>query len=310
MVEIRALLPLFALAALGAEEGLRIDLVADSTQIKVGDELTVRVTYRWPTGWRPLREPDPGPAFSGEYLVDLPPVRKGGDATGEWREFRLRLAARRSGAWALPRPILELDGPGGRISATAPAVVVQVGAEADPPRLPPPQGLLLRPPADLAPSDRRWWWTGGALAAAVAGTALALWLRRRHAVPPPSPAALFRDDLAGLAACTEGKEAGARVSLALRRYAGAVWRFDGPGSTTRETALALRRRKDQAPEPEALALVKLLERLDDLRWAAGDLPREAVLPLAEQARAWQGGVQARLDAEAAAAAQRQGKGPA
>jgi hypothetical protein len=177
-------------------------------------------------------------------------------------------------------------------------VVVQVGTEAAPPKLPEPMALRVRPPKPPE-SDHRWWWLGGSLGLAVAGVTVLLLLRRRAAsaalVPPVDR---FAAEVRRLAAVTDGKELGAGLSLALRRYAGEVYRFDGAGSTTREVAAQLARTSH--PEDERRALVRLLERLDDLRWAPGELDAAAVRPVSDDASAWVAQVERRLAAEAEA----------
>jgi hypothetical protein len=276
-----------------------IDLSASPAAVNVGDPVTITLTYRWPHGWvptTPSHEPDPSAAFAGEFVTSLPPVQRISTGEEERRTFVLTCSALRSGAWALPRPTLAVDGPRGRVEATASAVIVQVGTEAKPAQLPPPRPAWARPRAAGAAATPAWVY--GAVAVAIAG--LATWLlllRRRAAPPPPTPREVFARDWQAAADSGDGKEAGARLSLALRRYAGAIYRFDGPGSTTRETAFHLRGRM---PEGEQRELVRQLDQLDALRWAADDLEVTAVRPSLDAALAWVEAVQRRLDVEAAA----------
>jgi len=138
------------------------------------------------------------------------------------------------------------------------------------------------------------------------------WRMRRQAVASgPTSWDIFTRELADTSAASDAKDAGARISLAVRRYAGAIWRFDGPGQTTREVAATLRRlRAGRITEDEQRDLLRLLSRLDDLRWSPGDAPVEAMHDLVTLARTWAEGVQRRLDAEAAARAQAKGKAQA
>jgi hypothetical protein len=121
----------------------------------------------------------------------------------------------------------------------------------------------------------------------------------------------FAAEIRRLQSASDGKDLGAGISLALRRYAGELYRFDAPGSTTREIAAVVA--GDRFPADEARALVRLLERLDDLRWAPGELPAEQVRPLVEDATTWVAQAERRLAAEAAVrqppTANRQPPGP-
>jgi hypothetical protein len=279
---------------------MSVEMSASPAAIALGVPCTVTVTYRWPAAW-PVRggSPDPGAAFAGEYVTEAPPpddLHAGGQAQ---RTVRLSVLPMRSGPWELPRPAFTCDAPEGVFSARAPAVEVAVGvADEAPP--PPPRPLRLRPPV---PPPGRWWpWLAGAAAlVALAGAAFALGRGRQRAAAAITPWERLASDLGHADRAGDGKEAGALLSLALRRYAGAVWSFDGPGSTAREVGQALRGR---APGDEARDLARLLDGLDGLRWAAGDLPASAIATLREDARAWTRRVQARLDAEAAAAEKR------
>jgi hypothetical protein len=277
---------------------------ASPASIALGDPCTVTVTYRWPAAW-PVRggSPDPGQTFADEFVTAAPPpadAQAGGQAQ---RTVALTLIPLRSGPWELPRPTITVDSPDGPVSARAPAVEVGVDMVAREPLPPPPRPLRMRPP--LPPPAPRWpFILAGALALA-AVAALALRRRAHAAAAAITPWQRLAGDLAAAGAAPDGKEAGARLSLALRRYAGAVWGFDGLGSTAREVGLALRGR---APGDEARDLARLLDGLDGLRWAAGELPASAIAALREDAEAWTRRVHARLEAEAAAAAAAKAKG--
>ena len=293
-------LVLFA-AALHAADHPTIELSAAPAEVAVGDPVTVTVTWTWPAGWQARRQPDPTEDFRTSFVTDAPPVQATHTAEGERRVVKVTLLAERSGAWALPRPTL-IAAPaagGAPVTVEAPAVIVQVGSEAKPASLPDPIPLRIRPPLAVTAQRTGWWIAGGAALLALA--VLGLLLRRRavaaSAVPP---ADRFAHELGRLAAIADGRDLGGAISLALRSYAGAVFAFDAPGSTTREVAATLARREH--PEDERRALVRLLERLDDLRWAPGELPADTVRPLADEAGAWVAGVERRLLAAAAAKA--------
>jgi hypothetical protein len=283
-----------------------IDGAATPAQVAVGDPVTVTLTWTWPSGWQASREPDPAVDYRDCFVTDAPPVQTTHTAEGERRSLRLTLLANRSGAWALPRPTLTVSGPQGAVTLTAPAVIVQVGAEAAPAKLPEPIALRVRPPAS-ATADQRWWWIGGGAAVVIVGVALVLLRRRREATVIIPPAERFAAELRQLGAITDSKELGAGISLALRRYAGDIYRFDGAGATTREVAAQVQGRGQASSDDERRQLVRLLERLDDLRWAAGDLDLALVRPLTDDAGAWVATVERRLAAERAAAAAKNAK---
>lgn len=302
---------LFLLAAVlaAAETGPHVEMTATPAQVEVGATVAVVVTYRWPKNWSVEREPDPAGAFRDLYITSAPPAERSAAGGEERRTFRYSVAAVRSGAWQLPRPTLTARGPLGAITATASEVIIQVGTESAPPNLPSPRPLLVRPPVLPVASNRLWWWIGGGTLLLTAGTAWWIHRRRRAQVSAATAFQILNDDLAAARAPGDAREVGTRISLALRRYAGCLWGFDGPGLTTRETGAALRRLPaGRVADTEAAELMRLLGRLDDLRWSAGDLPAEAMTDLLTLAASWGAAVQQRLDREAAEAAQaRKGK---
>jgi hypothetical protein len=276
-----------------------VDLSASPSQIAIGETIQVTVTYRWPHGWTVDAEPDPAVAFRNQFVTAAPPAARSSTAEEERRTFRYTVAATRSGAWLLPRPQLALRSPQGPLTVTAPEVIVQVGTESAPPNLPAARPLLLRPP-QAQPNAQRWWWIGGAAALLVV-IGMIWWLRRRGAIASgPTPWQVFETGLSSARSAADGKTAGAAISLAVRRYAGGVWGFDGPGLTTREMGAVLRRlRAGRITDDESRDLLRLLARLDDLRWNVSDAPAEAMHDLVTLAHTWADGVQKRLDAEAA-----------
>lgn len=289
-------------------DAVSVDLSAAAPATNVGDPVAVTFTYRWPRAWTPVGpgsragEPDPGAGLTGQFVTDLPPARRLGSGDEERRVFTITLAALRSGPWEVPVPPFTVretraDGSVADHAAAGTPLLLQVGTEAAPPQLPAPRAAWTRPASDAG--GRTMLLSAGAVLLVAAALTVALLLRRRALPPAQTPRQRFANDWDAAGAAPDGKEAGARLSLALRRYSGAQFAFDGPGSTTRETAAALRGR---IPEAEQRELVRLLDQLDGLRWAAGDLPATAVRPLMEGARAWCDGVQRRLDAEAEEAA--------
>ncbi len=281
-----------------------VELAASPATVAVGSPIEITITYRWPPSWQVIT-PDPGRTFADAYVVASPPPERWqtGEEIGE--RWRLRVLAQRSGPWELPRPILRGTPPSQKgsvetpatVEAQAPMVVVQVGALAEPAKPAPPRDLWL---SDPEPTPVTPWW----IAAVVAATAtiilgaLAWWWPRRQAAADIPPITTLRHSL-GLAFSGDGKEAGARISAALRRYAGDIFGFDGRATTARECTARLR---TSLMDAEYRDIARLLDELDALRWAADDLAAAAVEPLRARALAWADQVQQRVDREAEAAA--------
>lgn len=275
-----------------------VSLSASANSVNIGEALIVTVTYRWPAGWTvvaPNGEPDPAKDFANAFVTNLPPPQKHSSGQEERRVFTITLLANRDGAWELPRPTFTVQTPEGARSVVASTVLVQVGAEDKPADLPPARQAWTRArgPADT----QRAWWMLAVVLVVIAGVVALLLARRRQQEIVRTPWEQFYEDWQTTANAADGKEAGARLSLALRRCLGTVFRFDGPAATTRETTTFLRGR---LPDDEFRELVRLLESLDALRWAPEHLPPSAVRPLIEQGRAWNGALKRRLDAEAEA----------
>ncbi len=294
--------PATAFAATALSEGVEpvptIEMSATPAETEVGKTVLVTVTYRWPAGWSVEPKPDPAPDFRDAFISAMPLPQDTVTAEGARRVVALTLTATRSGAWALPRPTLTANGPHGPLTITAAPVIVQVGTSAAPAKLPPPIGLRLQAPPV---AQARWPWLvgGGVIALSLLAVTLLIVLRRRQATASVllTPAQAFTRDVDAAQAATDGKDLGAQLSLALRRYCGATWRFDGGGSTVREVAATLGRR--QLPDDERRALQRLLERLDELRWSPAELPADQVRPLIADAANAVATVERRLAAEAA-----------
>lgn len=273
---------------------LMVDLSASPAAVAVGDAVTVTLTYHWPHGWTvltPSHEPEPASAFASEFVTSVPPAQASSTGEEQRRTFTLTLLALHSGTWQLPQPGLDVEGPMGHRHVSANAVIVQVGTEAKPADLPVARGAWVHPPS-TGSGPMAWWLIPLAVVLLVVALGLAYWWTRRHLVPPPTPLQVFTAECLAAISTSDGKEAGARLSLALRRYVGALYAFDGPGSTTRETAIYLRGRLS---DDEQHALLRLLGQLDDLRWSVPDLPATLVRESAQSARTWCDQVQHRLD---------------
>lgn len=269
-----------------------VELVAQPAQVAVGDRVTVTITYRWPSGWH-AREPEPTSAFLEAFVADSPPPVSARTGEEERRTWTLVVLATRSGPWALPRPRFEVTGPDGVVTAQAPEVLVQVGAEASPPAPAAARPLWVAGTDEVKPT--RWWIA--VLIALLLAALLGWWLlRRRRVIDVEPPGDRLRRELAELSGLRDGKEISARLTLALRRWCGAVFSYDGPGLTTRETLARLR---GTLPDEELATLGRLLGELDGLRWAAENLDAGTVLPLSQRALAWSDGVMARLALEQA-----------
>ncbi len=279
-----------------------VEMSLSRTAVNVGETIVVTVTYRWPAGTKlvtPDGEPNPARDFANEFVTDLPPPQTFSSGQEERRVFTITLAAQRNGAWELPRPTLTVRQQNNTTSTVASPVYVQVGTDSAPASLPPPRPIWTRTEAPEEQSALRWWWVV-LIALILAAIADYLVKKQRKNITHKTPWDVFYDDWQHAQAAGDGKEAGARLSLGLRRCLGTVFRFDGPASTAKEAVNFLRARlQDQ----EHRDLSRLLEQLDGLRWAADDLPAAAVQPLLENGRTWTTNLKHRLDAEAEAAKQ-------
>lgn len=288
---------LLTVGLVGSEPGPTVELIAQPAEVAVGDTLTVTITYRWPANWIVDPKPDPSPEFRDTFVTSAPPPKDTTTAEGSRRVVILTLAATHSGSWALPQPTLTALGPQGAQTVTATPVIVQVGTSSAPIHLPDPIALRLQAPPVLI---SQWpWWIVAVVVVLILGIAL-LWRRRATASAVKTPAECFAEESKRALGVADGKDLGALLSLALRRYVGATWKFDGAGSTVREVAAALASRN--VPDDERRSLQRLLERLDDLRWSAAELPADQVRPLISEASGLVEQIEQRIRAAALAAA--------
>ena len=269
-----------------------IEMTAQPAQIAIGDHVTVTMTYRWPTTWH-AGEPNPTDAFTEAFVAESPPPERTRTADEERRIWKLVLLATRSGPWTLPKPTMHVVGPAGAVDVSAPDVTVQVGAESLPPQPSAARPLWTAGSGEVEP--RRW--IAAAIAIAVAIAALIGWwlLGRHRVIVNESPADRLRRDLAELHGLHDGKEISARLGLAVRRWCGSIFSYDGPGLTTRETLAKLR---ELLKDEEYSSVSRLLSDLDNLRWAAGILDASTVLPLSERVLAWSDAAALRITLEA------------
>ncbi len=281
----------------GVDAAPAITLTTSAAAPAVGDKVTVTVAWSWPSGWS-VREPEVMADFASEFVVEVPPVIRRTSGGMEHREQRLVLLARRSGAVHLPRPVLTATGPGGAVAVQAPAVLLTVGAGSATAALPAARPLVTGQSERMPRSP--WWWL---LTLVVIPAGLLLWrlTHRRLQGPPPTPAEIAARELIAAARLTDGKAMAGAAGLALRRFAGAVWGFDGPGATARE---AITRVRGKAQVDEAAAFGRMLEVIDGTRWAPDDMALAPLTAVLDEARTWIERVSARLAAEAAVTTER------
>lgn len=281
--------------ATAAAAPVAVEMSATPAQLAMGGTVTVTVAYRWPSAWS-AGEPNPSLAFTEQFVTAAPPPVASSAGGEERRVFSLTLSPMRSGAWQLPRVAFAATPPEGEPRhVESNTVVVQVGPATSPVTPPDARPLAKRAARDDARSLVPWIAGGGVLVAGI--LALALLARRRRAAPPPDPLAELRAALALADGAADGKDAAAITGLALRRYAGAVWSFDGAGATAREATAAVRA---VGPDDEARELARLLDALETVRWSPQALPRERLAPVVQSAGTWAESVRRRLDAEAEA----------
>ena len=282
----RLLLACLLCARLAALDTPVVELSADPVNAEPGARVTLQVIYRWPTGWV-ARDSDPALAFADLTAAEYPPPTTQRTAVEERRAWTVViLAPSEPGPWALPRPAFTATGPDGPRQASAPLVVIQIGPDAAPVTTAAARPLVATLPG-VAVGPPWWRAAAGGMALALVAGGLWWWLGRPPR-PPPTPLAVFRRAAADGGV---GKAGAADLSLALRRYLGAVHGFDGAGATAREAAERVRA---ALPEHEHATLAALLIDLDDRRWAAPDLPAAALDAARAAALAWVDAAEAHL----------------
>jgi hypothetical protein len=265
--------------------------------LNIGDKTQLTITYQWPAHAKVVSsdgEPDITKAVSDIFVTDIPPAQKFSSGQEERRVYTLTITAHRSGAWELPRPTLTIRIGNDTRSTVAPPVILQIGTEAAPAQLPTARAAWTRAQAPATAASS--WWIIITLTFFMAVALLIFFLLRKRAqLIIRTPWDIFSDDWHAATVAADGKEAGARLSLALRRYVGALYQFDGPATTSKETIFYV---KKHLSEDEHRQCAKLLEQIDALRWGPDDLPPSSVRPLMDTSRAWAKALQQRLRAEA------------
>lgn len=314
MVEPRLLLVALGLTvSLGAAEAdgreavppAAVTVELGDRDLEVGDVAKLRIVYRWPANTAVIRAPDPAGDLHGLLVEELIRVDQGRVGDDQREVWRAQLVVPVSGTWSLPRPWFSIRGPDGPERIVAEERLLPIGIGEEEPALEPARPLWQRAEAGID-ADRWSAWQIGALVGGIAGGLAALaWVlwRRRGKMELETPLETFERELGrarqAALGSDEGKQAGALLSLALRRYAGRLYDFDGPGATVEEALAHLRQ---ALPTQLAQGLRSLLRQLDDLRWQANELSAVAVVPFIDQAQQWVAQVEAHRAAEAEAAA--------
>lgn len=288
----RLLVVLVLLGRLAAAD-VAVELTAKPINPAVGDPVQLEVTYRWPRGW--IGSPDPTRELAGLFVTAAPPAEDRSSGGGNVRIHRFTILAERSGAVALPRFAFAASERSDRepVQAKAPEVVLQVGTGNAAPVLPVARPAWTIPPPEDRPTTPWWVWAliGGAVAVLMGGV---IWFALRRRIHQITPEERFASELARTRALGDARDRAAALSLALRRFAGAAYGFDGVGATARETATLAATR---APESEAVPLTRLLDRLDGLRWTPDQLAAESLAPIETDADDWGRALAARLAEE-------------
>lgn len=282
------------LQAVESDAVITVERVAG--KLEVGAALELRITYGWPSEAVLVRDPDPAAVFGGLVLDRCELVAESDTGGRRQQVWELEVLVPRSGAWALPRPVLQIRDGQTVNQVVAEEVLLTIGV-ADEPALQPPRELWRRPDAGAEGGGLPWWsWL---IIGPVVGFLLGViaWLRRGDDGPQASPAEVFVDEVAYALHSTDGKQAGAIISLALRRYSGARFDFDGPATTAEEVVVLTGAFVTATEQGE---LRKVLGSLDSLRWSPDELTAIAVRPFVDRARAWVERIEERLVTEAAA----------
>lgn len=256
-----AALAVAAAGGAGAQE-FTAEAVADTTEIHVGDRLTVRLSVLHPRGWS-VQWPDSFDlgAFEALDFQPVPPAADPRDETGETMrsDAGLVVTSFELGELDIPSLALAVAGPGGALDTlrTDPfrVGVVTVGLD---------EGGQVRDIKGPLSVARSWW--GPVLfgmAAAAAGAAVVLLARRRRkrppdaapakpAPPPRAPRLVALEALAALEASPlleQGrvKEFHIRASDIVRTYLEGKLEVPALELTTREVAAEMRQAALAAP---------------------------------------------------------------
>lgn len=280
MAEARIVLALLAFAGTLATGEADAAWIVEDANYAVGEEVALTLRCRWPASAELVRPPDPAELLRGELVTAIGPKktwRDGDDAVAEWE---LRVVPRESDAWIIPAPDFAIRRDDGEVATVdGEELILEVATGEDRNvELSDPSPLFARPPPGRGSSP--WWWlvlpiVGGAIAAAIL---IAKRAREGRRARPPIEE--FLDEIERISKLDEGKLAGSRLSLAVRRYCGDSFGFDGPGSTSVECEDHLR---GEISDRHRIELRKLLARLDGLRWASEELRAAQVLPLSKEA---------------------------
>ena len=280
-IGIHLVLVLAMFVAAGAASEPSIELTATPTNAELGDSVELSISYRWNEDWTPARAPNPSLDLGNLHTISLkgPVQQDSGDV--QVVNWTAKVLLETSGTWLVPQPSLTFqhrDGHSKRV--TAAEVFITVGSGASEATLPELRGLWL-PPEELTETSTTWWpYALTALLIFVIGT---LWLLRHRTDNEQALAKdIFQHDLRAARAIGDGREAGVRLSTALRRYCGAIEQFDGVGATGPEVI----QRCSKLPAAARSELRHLLEQLDGLLWAPAALASATVSPLLDQAERW------------------------
>ncbi len=285
-----------------ASESVRIDMYADREQAAIGDELTLTITYVWPSDWTIEKEPNPAMTLSNMnvFIVDAPPVDRLVFGNEQQLRWTFTILAQQSGAWSLPQLGFEITDPQGQTHTTsAPNIIIQVGVDEKPPRLSEPSLAWTTQDSTDAGIHQSYWWIL-ILIVLIIGGVLFWYLRKQQPEQIVKPIERFDHTIAQARAAKDSKEAAALLSLALRTYCSEIWLFDGVAATNREMRFFLRR---HLGSKELSSICHILDGVEDFRWAPdGELADNVNAFINDSVQWCQSQEQARQAAEAEAAA--------
>ena len=120
------------------------------------------------------------------------------------------------------------------------------------------------------------------LVVVIGGVFFFLW-RRPHQQSAIPASDQFLLDLQIARTAETSQDSGLAIGVALRRYCGSVWGFDGVGATAKEMRQAI---PTEIPSAQKNQLFEILDRIDGLCWRGGSPDPEHVDPLIAQATDW------------------------